>query len=192
MFQGNYLLIVFNDIDNSAFFCLFISLCFFLYKHIWINLWLQLSSNFVLFNKIVNESVFYFFNVKSPFVWGTTLYICRSAPPFWWVLQLVWLIIIFDVLSVHYSESLMTTYSLTEYPHKFIIQHNARLYRINSTIQCSLFTIEGQLCTFAWLLSLLGRYFKVSLFKKRKLPCLLFYVDMHILIGNALKHFSML
>ena len=54
----------------------------------------------------------------------------------------------------------------------------------------SLFSLQGQLCTFARVLSLLGRYFHY--FEERKLPYLLFYVDMHILIDKALKHFYML
>jgi len=40
------------------------------------------------------------------------------------------------------------------------------------------------------ILSLLGRYFHY--FEQRKLPCLVFYVEMHILIEKALKHFYML
>ena len=58
--------------------------------------------------------------------------------------------------------------------------------RVNCYFCNSLFSFEGQLCTFARLLSLLGRYFIIL---ARKLLCLLFYVDMHILIGKALKHF---
>jgi len=54
----------------------------------------------------------------------------------------------------------------------------------------SLFSFEGQLCTFARLLSLLGRYFHHI--KKRNLPCLLFYEELHSLIGKALKYFYML
>ena len=42
----------------------------------------------------------------------------------------------------------------------------------------------------ARVLSLLGSYFYY--FYQRKLPCLLFYVDMRILIGKTLKHFYML
>ena len=54
----------------------------------------------------------------------------------------------------------------------------------------SLFSFVGQLCTFARQLSLLGRYFHHI--KKRNLPCLLFYEELHSLIGKALKYFYML
>ena len=50
------------------------------------------------------------------------------------------------------------------------------------------FLLGWDICTFAWVLSLLGK----SLSLKRKLPCLLFDVDMRILIDKALKHFNIL
>ena len=54
----------------------------------------------------------------------------------------------------------------------------------------SLFLCEGQLCTFAWVLSFLGSIFIIILLGK--LLCLLFDVDMRILIGKALTHLYML
>ena len=53
----------------------------------------------------------------------------------------------------------------------------------------SLFLCEGQLCTFTWVLSFFGSIFIIILLGK--LPCLLFDVDMLILIDKALKHVYM-
>ena len=62
--------------------------------------------------------------------------------------------------------------------------------RTEALVSIRYFFIKGQLCKFVWVISLLGRCFHY--FSKRKLPCLLFDVDMCILIGKVLKHFYML
>ena len=67
-----------------------------------------------------------------------------------------------------------------------IYNNNNRDKRKNDlTKWISLFSLKGQLCTFAWVVSLLGRY--LYNFKQRKLPCLLLYVDMRILIDKSIS-----